>query len=73
MDYQARARSSRWRYSRTMGGQFCWSDRNYYLVYPEGKAENAALATFRGWLQQQAESYRIAAGLNAESGGQKAG
>lgn len=47
-----------------VGGQFCWSDRGYYLVYPEGKAENAALATFRGWLQQQAESYRTAAGLD---------
>lgn len=48
-----------------VGGQFCWSDRGYYLVYPEGKAENPALATFRGWLQQQAQSYRTAAGLGS--------
>ena len=45
-----------------VGGQFHWSGLSYYLVHPEGKVENAALVAFRGWLQQQAESYRAHAG-----------
>lgn len=34
------------------------SDRRYHLVYPERKAEHAALGVFREWLQQQAMAYR---------------
>jgi LysR family glycine cleavage system transcriptional activator len=39
------------------------SDRSYHLVYPERKAEHAALAVFRAWLQRQAEAYREVHGL----------
>ena len=46
-----------------VGGRFYWGELGYYLVYPESKAENAALAAFRGWVQQQAERYRGEAGL----------
>lgn len=38
------------------------SDRSYYLIYPEHKAEQPALAVFRDWLEAQARSYREAAG-----------
>lgn len=34
------------------------SDRSYYLIYPEHKAENPALAAFREWLEMEARSYR---------------
>ena len=30
------------------------SDRSYWLVYPEGKAEHAALVAFRSWLEEEA-------------------
>jgi len=46
-----------------VGGQFYWSDRAYYLIYPEGKSENAVLVWFRDWLQQQAQAYCAEAGL----------
>jgi LysR family glycine cleavage system transcriptional activator len=39
------------------------SDRSYHLVFPERKAEHAALAVFRAWLQRQAEAYREVHGL----------
>lgn len=44
-----------------VGAQFSWSDRSYYLVYPEKKSEAPALALFRGWLADQAARYRKAA------------
>jgi DNA-binding transcriptional LysR family regulator len=34
------------------------SDRAYYLVFPEGKANSAALQTFRQWLLEQAQNFR---------------
>lgn len=37
------------------------SDRRYYLIYPEQKSDNAVLALFRGWLEQEALLYRGAA------------
>jgi DNA-binding transcriptional LysR family regulator len=40
------------------------SDRSYYLTYPERKSENAALTTFRTWLDAQAHEYREAVGLD---------
>jgi len=40
-----------------------FSDRSYYLTYPEKKAENAALTLFREWLQAEAQHYREAMGL----------
>jgi DNA-binding transcriptional LysR family regulator len=40
------------------------NERSYYLIYPEGKSENAALATFRGWLGAQAKQYSEAMGLD---------
>ncbi len=40
------------------------NERSYYLVYPEGKAENAALTAFRDWLGQQANHYSVAMGLD---------
>lgn len=43
-----------------VGGQFRWSDRSYYLVYPERKSEAPALALFRDWLVEQADRYRTA-------------
>jgi LysR family glycine cleavage system transcriptional activator len=39
------------------------SDRSYYLTYPERKSGNAALTTFRNWLEGQAQEYRQATGL----------
>ncbi len=39
------------------------SDRSYYLIYPERKSENAALTTFRIWLEAQAREYREPIGL----------
>ncbi len=38
------------------------SDRSYYLIYPEHKAENPALGAFRDWLEGETESYRQAIG-----------
>jgi DNA-binding transcriptional LysR family regulator len=35
-----------------------FSDRRYYLIYPEQKSDNTALALFRGWLETEASSYR---------------
>lgn len=32
------------------------SDLSYHLIYPEGKAENAALAAFRDWITEQAQA-----------------
>lgn len=40
------------------------NERSYYLVYPEGKAGNAALTTFRLWLGEQARQYSEAMGLD---------
>ncbi|HEY9065086.1 MAG TPA: LysR family transcriptional regulator [Burkholderiaceae bacterium] len=37
------------------------SDRSYHLIYPEGKAENAALAAFRAWIVEQAQGSASAA------------
>ena len=39
-------------------GQSQSSGLGYYLVYPEGKSDNAALAAFGRWLQAQAEACR---------------
>ena len=39
------------------------SDRSYYLIYPERKSENAALAAFRTWLEAEARQYREPLGL----------
>lgn len=35
------------------------SDRRYYLIYPEQKSGNAALALFRAWLEAEAALYRL--------------
>jgi LysR family glycine cleavage system transcriptional activator len=43
------------------------SDRSYYLIYPEGKAENAALTAFRDWLGTRARQYSLAMGLDLRS------
>ncbi|HJV27246.1 MAG TPA: LysR family transcriptional regulator [Aromatoleum sp.] len=39
------------------------SDKAYYLIIPERKAETAALRGFRDWLVAVAAEYRVAAGL----------
>jgi LysR family glycine cleavage system transcriptional activator len=39
------------------------SDRSYYLIYPESKAESPGLSVFRDWLDEEAQSYRAANGL----------
>ena len=39
------------------------SDRSYYLVYPEQRNENAALAVFRAWIEEEAAAYRVQVGL----------
>ncbi|MCC6075831.1 LysR family transcriptional regulator [Pseudomonas sp. GCM10022188] len=39
------------------------SDKAYYLIVPERKAESAALRAFRDWLLDQAQSYRAEMGL----------
>lgn len=39
------------------------SDRSYYLIYPERKSEQPALAAFRDWLEVQARTYRESTGL----------
>ena len=39
------------------------SDRSYYLIHPDRSAGSAALQAFSGWLKQQADTYRAAAGL----------
>lgn len=36
------------------------SDRRYYLIYPEQKSDNTALALFRAWLDGEATRYRKA-------------
>lgn len=36
----------------------CPSDKAYYLIIPERKAESAALTAFRDWLSEEARSYR---------------
>lgn len=40
------------------------SDRSYYLIYPERKAENPALAVFGDWLEETAKQYSDAIGLS---------
>ncbi len=40
------------------------SNKAYYLIIPERKAESAALAAFRDWLLEAAAEYRTAAGLD---------
>jgi DNA-binding transcriptional LysR family regulator len=39
------------------------SDRSYYLIYPEPKAEQPVLAAFRAWLEGEARAYRESTGL----------
>jgi DNA-binding transcriptional LysR family regulator len=39
------------------------SDRAYYLIYPERKADDAALIAFRGWIEGEARTYREQHGL----------
>ena len=39
------------------------SDKAYYLIIPERKAESAALTAFRDWLVAAARDYRREAGL----------
>lgn len=39
------------------------SDKAYYLIIPERKAESAALRAFRAWLLEQAQDYRREHGL----------
>ncbi|CAI07811.1 LysR family transcriptional regulator [Aromatoleum aromaticum] len=39
------------------------SDKAYYLIIPERKAETTALAAFRDWLLEAAAEYRVEAGL----------
>ncbi|MGH8830738.1 MAG: LysR substrate-binding domain-containing protein, partial [Polaromonas sp.] len=36
------------------------SDRRYYFIYPEQKSDNAVLALFRAWLDEEATRYRNA-------------
>ncbi len=33
------------------------SDRRYYFIYPEQKSDNAVLALFRSWLEEEASHY----------------
>ncbi|MDD5249495.1 MAG: LysR family transcriptional regulator [Rhodocyclaceae bacterium] len=40
------------------------SDKAYYLIYPDHKAETATLQAFRAWLDGEASRYRTAAGLD---------
>lgn len=40
------------------------SDRSYYMIYPEGKSDNIALAAFRAWIEAEASAYRQAMGLD---------
>lgn len=40
------------------------NERSYYLIYPEGKSENAVLSSFRNWLGMQAKQYSEAMGLD---------
>jgi LysR family glycine cleavage system transcriptional activator len=39
------------------------SNQAYYLIYPERKADNAALKVFRDWITTQAQQYRKPMGL----------
>ena len=43
------------------------SNKGYYLIIPERKAESAALRAFRDWLLSTAERYRAASGPQARS------
>jgi DNA-binding transcriptional LysR family regulator len=45
------------------GGHEYASGRSYYLIYPEHKLEDKVLATFRTWLEQDAQAWRAAQGL----------
>jgi LysR family glycine cleavage system transcriptional activator len=40
------------------------SDKAYYLIFPEGKAETAALHDFKKWLEAESQEYRTALGLD---------
>lgn len=40
------------------------SDRAYYLIYPERKADDAALVAFRSWIEGEAHAYREQHGLD---------
>ena len=42
----------------------CLSNQSYYLIYPERKADNAALKVFRSWIDTQARQYRQPLGLD---------
>jgi DNA-binding transcriptional LysR family regulator len=39
------------------------SDRSYYLIHPERKANSPALAAFRAWIETEARQYREPMGL----------
>ncbi len=39
------------------------SDRSYYLIYPEQKADRPSLAAFRDWIEMEARQYREPMGL----------
>jgi DNA-binding transcriptional LysR family regulator len=39
------------------------SDRSYYLIYPERKADRPALAAFRAWIESEGRQYREPMGL----------
>lgn len=39
------------------------SDRSYYLIFPERKADRPALAAFRAWIDAEARQYRETMGL----------
>lgn len=39
------------------------SDRSYYLIYPERKADRPALSAFRDWIELEARQYREPMGL----------
>ncbi|MBP6778859.1 MAG: LysR family transcriptional regulator, partial [Piscinibacter sp.] len=40
------------------------SDRSYYLIVPERRAENPLLQDFRAWLAAEAQAYREPRGLD---------
>jgi LysR family glycine cleavage system transcriptional activator len=39
------------------------SEKAYYLIYPEHKAEGAPLAQFRAWLVREATNYCSETGM----------
>ena len=39
------------------------SDRSYYLIYPEQKADSGQLRVFSEWIEAQARAYREPLGL----------